>query len=240
LKTILIIDDEQDARDLLRQYLAAYSELTIIGEASNGTDAVALINKLKPTTIFLDVEMPGLNGFEVLTQLEELPEVIFSTAYDHYALKAFEVHAVDYLLKPYGRKRFDESLKRILKNQQSVIPLAEELLQDETTYPSKVILHKGSRKLMVSTNQICYGEAYGDYTKIFTHNDEFLSTRGITELLEKFNPETFIRLHRSHFVNINAVLELKKLDRYFYAILSNNTTLRISDTYLPRIKEIVL
>lgn len=113
MKTVLIIDDEKDARDLLRFYITQHEELHIIGEASNGIEAVQLIKKLKPDTIFLDIQMPGLNGFEVLTQLDEIPEVIFSTAYDQYAIKAFEVHAVDYLLKPYGKSRFENTLNRM-------------------------------------------------------------------------------------------------------------------------------
>ncbi len=240
MKTILIIDDEEDARDLLRQYISAYKELQIIGEASNGLEAVKMINALKPDTIFLDIQMPGLNGFEVLTQLEEIPEVIFSTAYDQFAIKAFEVHAVDYLLKPYGKKRFENALDRILKNQESVIPLAEELLQKEAHFPLKVILHKGTRKLMVNVKDVYYAEAFGDYTKVFTKNEEFLATKGISQLKNTFNHITFIRLHRSHFVNMNTIVELKKVDRYHYVYLSNGKSLRVSDTYLPEIKKIVL
>lgn len=240
MKTIIIIDDEEDARDLLKQYIAAHKELSIIGEASNGTDAVTIINQLKPDTVFLDIQMPGLNGFEVLTQLEEIPEVVFSTAYDQYAIKAFEIHAIDYLLKPYGKKRFERALSRILKNQESVIPLTEELLQKETTFQSKIILHKGIRKLMVNVTDIYYAEAFGDYTKVFTSNEEFLSTKGISELKDKLNPKSFLRLHRSHFVNINAIVELKKIDRYYNVFLNNGINLRVSETYLPEIKRIVL
>ena len=240
MKTIIIIDDEEDARDLLRQYISTHQELSIIGEAANGYDAVALINQLKPDTIFLDIQMPGLNGFEVLTQLEEIPKVIFSTAFDQYAIKAFEVHAIDYLLKPYGEKRFESALSRILKNQESVIPLAEALLQKEAHFPSKVILHKGTRKLMVNVEDLYYAEAFGDYTKVFTKNDEFLSTKGISQLKDTFNPTIFLRLHRSHFVNINAIVELKKVDRYHYIYLSNEKSLRVSETYLPEIKRIIL
>jgi len=240
LKTIIIIDDEQDARDLLRQYLSDHQELSVIGEAKNGYEAVELINQLKPDTIFLDIQMPCLNGFEVLTQLEEIPEVIFSTAYDQYAIKAFEVHAVDYLLKPYGKKRFESALSRILKNQDTIIPLTEQLLIKETNYPAKVILHKGVRKLMVNVTDLYYAEAFGDYTKVFTKNEEFLSTKGISQLKDIFNPTIFLRLHRSHFVNINTIVELKKVDRYHYVYLSNGKNLRVSDTYLPEIKRIVL
>lgn len=236
----MIIDDEKDARDLLRYYISAHQELSIIGEATNGPEAVTIINKLKPDTIFLDIQMPGLNGFEVLTQLDEIPEVIFSTAYDQYAIKAFEVHAIDYLLKPYGKKRFESALKRILDNQNNMIPLAEELLQKEMKFPSKVILHKGNRKMMVPVADILYAEAFGDYTKVFTKNEEFLSTKGISELKDAFNQQSFIRLHRSHFVSANAIKELKKIDRYYHVILTNEEKIRVSDTYLPEIKKIVL
>lgn len=240
MKTIVLIDDEQDARDLLKQYIAAYPELSIIGEASNGYDAVTLINSLRPDAIFLDIQMPGLTGFEVLTQLDEIPEVIFSTAFDNYAIKAFEVHAVDYMLKPYGKKRFDQALRRILKNQNNVVPLAEELLQKKAIFPPKVILHKGTRKIMVAVTDICYTEAFGDYTKVFTRKEEFLSTKGISQLMECLNPINFIRIHRSHFVNTDVVIELKKIGRYHHVVLNNQTELRVSDTYLPAIKKLIL
>lgn len=239
MKTIIIIDDEEDARALLRQYISAHKELSIIAEATNGYEAVQIINKLKPDTIFLDIQMPGLNGFEVLTQLDEIPEVIFSTAYDQYAIKAFEVHAIDYLLKPYGLKRFESALSRIITNQEKLIPLTEKLLTKETTFPSKVILHKGSRKLMVNVSDVFYAEAYGDYTKVYTLKTNFLSTKGITELANLLNPKLFIRIHRSHFVNIDFIIELKKIDRYYYVSLTNGMNLRVSDTYLPELKKLV-
>lgn len=240
MKNIIIIDDEEDARALLRHYASEHKELSIIGEASNGFDAIKLINKLKPDTIFLDIQMPGMNGFEVLMELEEMPEIIFSTAYDQYAIKAFEVHAIDYLLKPYGRKRFEKALTRILVNQSNVIPLTEELLQQQAKFPAKVILHKGTRKIMVKVENIYSAEAFGDYTKVFTKSEDFLSTKGISELQEILNPEVFIRLHRSHFVNINEIIELKKLDRYYHIFLSNYSNFRVSETYLSQIRKIVL
>lgn len=237
MKTVMIIDDEEDARNLLRYYITHYSALTIIGEATNGLEAVKQINQLKPDAIFLDIQMPGLTGFEVLTKLEELPIVIFSTAYDQYAIKAFEVHAVDYLLKPYGKVRFENTLARILSNREQMIPLAESLLNKENAFPDKVVLHKGNRKLVVNVNAFIYGEAYGDYTKIFTEQGEFLSLKGISSLIEHLQPEVFIRLHRSYFINKNKLVEIKKMERYHYAILTNGFTIKISETYLPEIKK---
>jgi two-component system, LytTR family, response regulator len=240
MKTVLVIDDEEDARDLLKYYIAQHSELSFIGEASNGIDAVKRINELKPDTIFLDIQMPGLNGFEVLANLNELPEVIFSTAYDQYAIKAFEVHAIDYLLKPYGKDRFENALSRILKNQGQLIPLTESLLKKGKSYPEKIILHKGNRKIVINSNAIIYGEAYGDYTKVFTNRGELLSLRGISNLIEHLNPETFLRLHRSHFINKNNLVEIKKTERYHYAILNNGIEIKISETYFPEIKKMLL
>jgi two-component system, LytTR family, response regulator len=239
MKRVLIIDDEQDARDLLRFYISQHKEFLIIGEASNGIEAVQLINKLKPATIFLDIQMPGLTGFEVLTQLDEIPEIIFSTAYDQYAIKAFEIHAVDYLLKPYGKSRFESALHRIQKRQDNIIPFTEELLSNEKDFPEKIILHKGVRKMMVTVTDIIYGEAFGDYTKIYTLNGEFLSTKGISYFIEKLNKKVFIRLHRSHFVNHNFIIEIKKTDRYFYACLIRDINIKISESYLPEIRKLL-
>lgn len=239
MKTVFIIDDEEDARNLLKYYIAQHNELSIIGEATNGIDAVKCINQLKPDTIFLDIQMPGLSGFEVLAKLDELPEIIFSTAYDQYAIKAFEVHAIDYLLKPYGKARFDHALSRILKNQAPLIPLTESLLQKENTFPDKIILHKGNRKIVVKVSSIIYGEAYGDYTKVFTNEGEFLSLRGISTLIEKLNAEVFIRLHRSYFVNKHQLIEVKKTARYHYALLIGGIQFKISETYLPEIKKML-
>ncbi len=239
MKTVVIVDDEQDARSLLKEFISQYQEFSVIGEADNGVEAVQLINQLKPDTVFLDIQMPGLNGFEVLSQLLEIPEVIFSTAFDHYAIKAFEVHAVDYLLKPYGKKRFENALNRVLKNQESLIPLTEKLLSKGLTFPTKIILHKGARKIVVNINDIVHGEAYGDYTKIFTNKEEFLSVRGISNFMENLNPDSFLRVHRSYFIGKNHLVEIKKMGRYYYTVLSNNVELKIGDSYLVDVKKMI-
>jgi two-component system LytT family response regulator len=239
MKTVIIVDDEKDARDLLKQYISNHKELSIIGEASNGIEAVELINQLKPDTLFLDIQMPGLNGFEVLSKLEEIPEVIFSTAYDQYAIKAFEVHAVDYLLKPYGRNRFDDSLSRIIKNQDTLNNLTEDILNKENEFPTRIILHKGSRKIVVDISLIIYAEAYGDYTKVFTDRGELLATKGISYLYKNLNSNLFMKLHRSYFINKFKLQEIKKIERYYYAIMTNGIQIRISETSLPDIKKMI-
>lgn len=239
MKKVIIIDDEEDARNLLKQYIAQHPELTVVGEASDGVEAVRLINAIRPDTVFLDIQMPGLNGFEVLAQLDEIPEVIFSTAYDQYAIRAFEVHAIDYLLKPYGKTRFENALARILHNPEQLVPLAEAVLNQETTFPTKIILHKGARKMVVNVDEIVCGEAYGDYTKVFTTSAEFLSMKGISNLVDNLNPNDFIRLHRSHFAHRNSLVEIQKIERYHYAVLTIGTRIKISDSYLREIKKML-
>ena len=240
MKSVLIIDDEEDARNLLKYYINQQSNLSIIGEASDGIEAVKMINKLQPDIIFLDIQMPGLNGFEVLANLEVLPDVIFSSAHDQYAIKAFEVHAMDYLLKPYGKKRFVNAITRILNAQHQLIPLAESLFKKTNTFPDKIILHKGNRKIVINTGAIVYGEACGDYTKIFTDMGEFLSLKGISNLMDNLNPISFIRVHRSHFINVNYLVEIKKIERYHYAFLDSKISVKISEKYFTNLKRMIL
>lgn len=239
MKRVMIIDDEEDARDVLRFYISQHDDFELVGEADNGIDAVRLINQLKPETIFLDIEMPGLSGFEVLTRLNEIPEVIFSSAHDKYAIKAFEVHAVDYLLKPYGRTRFETALNRVLNSQGKLAALTEELLKKESPFPQKVLLYKGTRRLLVDINEVKYGKAIGDYTKIYTTKDELLSTKNIGHLMESWDNLVFFRLHRSFFVNKKYVNEIQKKDRYYYAVLAGGQSIRISDSFLPELKKIM-
>jgi two-component system, LytTR family, response regulator len=239
MNKVLIVDDEEDARTLLRQYILQHEHFTIVAEATNGLEAVEYIQDYQPDTVFLDIQMPGLNGFEVLTRLHEIPKIVFSTAYDQYAIKAFEVHALDYLLKPYSKQRFDATVQRILTHQQGIVPLTEALLQSKTPYPDRIILHQGVRKMMVPVQDIVYAEASGDYTKVLTVDKEYLSVKGITELQEKLSPEQFLRLHRSYFVNKTFVQEIQKKERYYFAILSTQHSFKISESYLPNVKNIL-
>ncbi|RZS99464.1 LytR/AlgR family response regulator transcription factor [Aquimarina brevivitae] len=240
MKTVVIIDDEKDARDLIKQYLTHHPNYKLVGEAQNGLDAVQKINELKPELIFLDIQMPGMNGFEVLTKLQVLPEVIFSTAYDDYALEAFKVKALDYLLKPYGKKRFEEAIQRIDKNTEKVQQLAEKLLKEQSNTLEKIIVHSGVKRLIIDVTDIHYLEAYGDYTKIFTKRESFLSTTGISSILEKLKDSDFIRIHRSHVVNLSHILHLIKDGRYYYLHLTSGTKLKVSETYLRDLKALQL
>jgi two-component system LytT family response regulator len=213
--TCLIVDDEQLARELLREYIEHVPELTVIGEASKGKDAVEMIDNLKPDLIFLDVQMPGMTGFDVLDEIEHDPFVIFTTAYDQYAIKAFEKNAVDYLLKPLDQERFklaiDRAVNRMKLEQNNVGELLRSLkTEHKTSYDSHLFVQKSEKLLNLPVEEIMFLEASGDYTILTTKNDQFVSSSGIGKLEEILNPETFIRVHRSTIININFLKEIEK------------------------------
>jgi len=245
--TCLIIDDEKLARDLLREFLETFPQIEIIGECNKGTDAVEQINKLKPDMIFLDVQMPGMNGFDVLDEIEHEPYVIFTTAYDQYAIQAFERNAVDYLLKPLDQERFKLAVDRALKRKKMEDGNIEDLLGSlrpvnaRTTYDSHVFVQKSEKLFNLPVDEIVYLEASGDYTVISTKNDQFVSSSGIGKLEELMNPDTFIRVHRSTIVNVNY---LKEIERHFnggmVVKMQNGKSFPVSRTYAKLIRKKVV
>jgi len=213
--TCLIIDDEQLARDLLREYIENTPEISILGEAEKGKDAVEMIDRLKPDLIFLDVQMPGMTGFDVLDDIEHDPFVIFTTAYDQYAIKAFEKSAIDYLLKPLDQERFklavEKAVSRMKLEQNNVGELLRSMKTDsKTSYDSHIFVQKSEKLLNLPVEEIMFLEASGDYTILTTKNDQFVSSSGIGKLEEILNPDTFIRVHRSTIININFLKEIEK------------------------------
>ena len=211
MKKVIIIDDESSGRKLIKEYLDSYPELILIGEANNGVDAIRLINEFKPDLVFIDVQMPGLTGFEVLEQLNELPIIIFSTAYDQYALKAFDANATDYLLKPYTKQRFDAAIAKInFEGVNKVAVLAESILQSREKYPDRIIVEKGKKYLNIAINEVNHIEAFGDYSKIHCLDETYLSSNGLGELEKRLDPSQFIRVHRSSIVYWPAVTEIDK------------------------------
>jgi len=245
--TCLIIDDEKLARELLREYLAPFSQIEILGECSKGTEAVDQIDKLKPDLIFLDVQMPGMNGFDVLDEIVHEPYVIFTTAYDQYAIKAFEKNAVDYLLKPLDQERFKLAVERALQRKKMEEGNIEDLLSSMHTtsprasYDSHIFVQKSEKLFNLPVDDIIYLEASGDYTVISTKNDQFVSSSGIGKLEELMNPDKFIRVHRSTIINLTS---LKEIERHFnggmIVKMQNGKTFPVSRTYAKMIRKKVV
>jgi two-component system, LytTR family, response regulator len=245
--TCLIIDDEKLARDLLREYLEPIEEIQILDECSKGSEAVEKINKLKPDLIFLDVQMPGMTGFDVLDEIDHEPYVIFTTAYDQYAIKAFEKNAVDYLLKPLDQERFRQAIERAFKRKKMEEGDLEDLLgslrqvNHKGTYDSHIFVQKSEKLYNLPMEEIVYLEASGDYTIISTKNDQFVSSSGIGKLEELMNPDTFIRVHRSTIVNVNY---LKEIERHFnggmIVKMQSGKSFPVSRTYAKQIRKRVV
>ena len=243
----LIIDDEKLARELLHEYLEHFPDIELVGEASNGSDGVALIDKLKPDLIFLDVQMPGMTGFDVLDMIDHEPYVIFTTAYDQYAIQAFEKNAVDYLLKPLDVERFRMAVDRALKRKKMETENIEELLgsmrpvRERASYESHIFVQKSEKLFSLAVEEILHLEASGDYTIITTKNDQFVSSSGIGKLEEIMNPEKFIRVHRSTIVNINF---LKEIERHFnggmVVKMQSGKSFPVSRTYAKQIRKRVV
>jgi two-component system, LytTR family, response regulator len=244
--TCIIVDDEKLARDLLKEYLENYPDIELLGEADTGTDAIEKIEKLKPDIVFLDVQMPGMTGFDVLEDLEHEPYVIFVTAYDQYAIKAFEKNAVDYLLKPLDEERFRNAVNRALKRKTLEHSSIEDLLLSmksdrKGTYDTHIFVQKSEKLFNLPVEEIVYLEASGDYTIITTKADQFVSSSGIGKLEEILNPEVFIRVHRSTIVNVNY---LKEIERHFnggmVVKMQSGKSFPVSRTYAKLIRKKVV
>lgn len=240
MKKVLIVDDEKAGRTLIKEYLADFPDLILLGEVNNGVDAVKQINEFRPDLVFLDIQMPGMTGFDVLTHLQELPKIIFSTAYDKYALQAFEVHAVDYLLKPYTKERFNKAIEKLGQGNEKLGSLTQSLLMEKPDYPERVLVERSTKLITIAVSDILWVEAYGDYSKLHTASEILLSNYGISALEEKLNPASFLRVHRSSIVNLNRIKELHKYGKSYDITMQNGDVVRVSRGYMDAIKKIML
>ncbi len=244
----IIIDDEKLARELLIEFLEPYTEIEIVAECSNGKDAVEKINELKPHLIFLDVQMPGMDGFDVLENLSHKPFVIFTTAYDQYAIKAFDKSAIDYLLKPLDEDRFrlaveraSERIKAEDNNVEELITSIKGSLDGGTKYSTHLFVQKSEKLLNLEVKDIIHLEASGDYTVLTTKGDQFLSSSGIGKLEERLDPEVFIRIHRSSIINLNCLKEIEKhFNGGLIVKMENGKSFPVSRTYAKQIRKKVV
>jgi two-component system, LytTR family, response regulator len=242
----LIVDDEPLARERIRMLLKDEPELEIVSESASGTEAVGDIRRLAPDLVFLDVQMPELTGFEVLDRLDpaRMPVIVFVTAYDQYALKAFEVCALDYLLKPFDRERFGRALARAraeLDRRQAgqvnerVLKLLSEL-GTVKKHLEKLMIRDGGRVFFLRIDEIDWIEAAGNYVRLHVGKEAYLYRETMTKLEAQLNPERFARIHRSAMVNIERIKEMQPWFRGDYVIvLRDNQKLTLSRTYRGRL-----
>jgi two-component system LytT family response regulator len=246
---VLIVDDEPLARERVRRHLRDEPGVEIVGEAGNGREAVSAIEEKTPDLVFLDVQMPEMNGFDVLKTLEEnkIPAIVFTTAYDKYAIQAFEFHALDYLLKPFSRERFRRAVRHAreqLENSRQSGSIDERLVSllenlKAKKYLERIVVKSSGRVFFIKTDEIDWIEAAGNYLKLHVGRDAHLIRETMQSIEAKLDPEKFFRIHRSTLVQIDRIKELHPLFGGDYAvILRNGTELSLSRNYRDRLPEL--
>jgi len=231
----IIIEDEEPARQLIKSYLTGNNEIEVAGEFADGFNGVKAIDEIKPDLVFLDIQMPKLTGFEVLELISHKPAIIFSTAFDEFAIRAFEINAIDYLLKPYSKDRFqqalDKALATIRKNEdqiQSLLPLIQSN-EDHPEILNRFAVKTGTKVHLIPIADIIYIEADGDYAKIVTSDSFYLKERTLKYFESHLDPAQFVRMHRSYIVNVAEIARIEYYDKETHIVfLRNNTKLRAS------------
>jgi two-component system, LytTR family, response regulator len=244
--TAVIIDDETLAREITKKYLVNHEDISVSAECSNGFDAIKKINELTPDLIFLDIQMPKLNGFEMLELLENPPVIIFTTAFDQFALKAFEANAADYLLKPYSRERFDEAIQKAFVRLRSKIPqigLIKKLIEqndEKKEFLERIVIKNGPKISIIPVQDVNYLEAQDDYVMIYSSEGKFLKQKTMKFFYEHLDPKDFIRVHRSYIVAVKGIKKIELLEKESYqVILQDKTAVPVSKTGYEKLKEIL-
>jgi two-component system, LytTR family, response regulator len=240
----IIVDDEDLARAVLREHLAAHPQVAVVGECANGFQAVKAVSELNPDLMFLDIQMPKLNGFEVLELLPDPPAVIFVTAFDEYAVRAFDVHAVDYLLKPFSPERLATALGHALEHmgpstKERIAALVTETRQREAPL-ERIIVRDGARVHVIHVDTLDYAEAQDDYVCLYSEGHRFLKEQTMAELESLLDPKRFVRIHRSYILNIERIarVELYAKDSRI-AILQSGAKLPVSRSGYARLCELL-
>jgi two-component system, LytTR family, response regulator len=249
----LIVDDEAIARDRVRRFLKAESDVEVVGESRDGREAVGAIKSLAPDLVFLDVQMPEMDGFAALAAVgpASVPAVVFVTAYDRYALRAFEVHALDYLLKPFTQERFRQSLAharaQITRGRQGgvdarLLALLEDIKggQGGRKYAERLVVKSAGRVSFVKAEDVDWIEACGNYVNLHTGGAAHLLRETLSHLEQRLDPDKFLRIHRSRLVNIDRIKELTPLFNGDYTVsLRDGTDLTLSRTYRDRLQGLI-
>ena len=239
----MIVDDEDLARQVLREFISAHAEIEIVAECANGFEAVKAVAEHKPDLIFLDVQMPKLSGFDVLELIGNETAVIFVTAYDQYAMRAFEVHAVDYLLKPIGRERFEAALERAKSRMGEKMPAPPELTaaaRPPKQFLDRIVVRDGTRVTLIPVRKLDYAEAQDDYIALASEGKKHLKQQTIASLEACLDPEQFVRVHRSYVVNFERVARIEPYGKDSrLAILADGTRLPVSRAGYARLKTLL-
>ncbi|OEZ64574.1 transcriptional regulatory protein YehT [Janthinobacterium sp. HH103] len=239
---VAIVDDELLARSVLREYLARHDDIDIVAECANGFDAVKAIAELEPELVFLDIQMPRLDGFEVAELIGAKTKLIFVTAYDQYALKAFECHALDYLLKPFSEQRFDQALAHARANR-STPDTVQMVAREAATRAApldRVLIRDGAKVHVIASARIDYIEAQDDYISIRSEGKSYLKSQRLSELETQLDPAKFLRVHRSYLLNIDGIRRIEAATKDSHvAILRDETRIPVSKAGYQKLRLLV-
>jgi two-component system, LytTR family, response regulator len=223
-----IVDDEPLAREVVKKHLQKHPDIVLVGEANDGFEALKLIPEVKPDLLFLDIQMPKINGFELLELLAESPSVIFTTAFDEFALKAFEVNALDYLLKPFSEDRFDSAISK-KRNSELISDFKREIPLQIIHEQNRIVVKDGTEIKIIPIDDVDYIEAYDDYVKIYQGKKYILKKQTMNHFEQVLPKDQFVRIHRSYILNVNQLTKIESYEKNSYvAILKSGTSIPIS------------
>ncbi len=239
----ILIDDEPLARSIVKEYLAAYPEIEVVEECGDGFEGIKAIMQHRPQLIFLDIQMPRINGFEMLELVEDPPAVIFVTAFDEFALRAFELHAVDYLLKPFTKERFGKALDKIPPRNSKADSGTLAILETASESPAqrqRIVVKTAGKIRIIPVHELRYLEASDDYVKLFTKDGSYLKNRTMAHFERLLDPAQFVRTHRSYIVNVHEITRIDPYEKESHlAILKNGTQIPVSKTGFVKLKEVL-
>ena len=238
---VIVIDDEQLARMIIRDYLSDYNDMEIIAECSNGFEGMKAITQHSPDLIFLDIQMPKISGLEMLELINDPPGVIFTTAFDTYAIQAFEKNAVDYLLKPFSKIRFDKAITKW--REKKVAPLTQELISAMPVlyeHAQRIVVKSGHNIRIIPFTEILYVEAYDDYIKVHVKDDCFLKKQTMQQTEKLLGDSLFVRAHRSYIVSISEITRIEPMGKdSFIAVMRDQTQIPLSKTGYTKLKNLL-
>ena len=240
---IVIVDDEPLARSIVKEYLQKHAELELAQECGDGFEGVKAIQQHKPDLIFLDIQMPKINGFEMLELVDDPPAVIFTTAFDEYAIKAFEAHAVDYLLKPFNQERFDKAIAKWLQQADSTKESTKDLLETASLSPAqaqRIVIKDGSKIKIIPAHEVFYLEAADDYVKVHTKDGYFLKSKTMGHFEQVLDANQFVRSHRSYIINISQITRIDPYEKDNHvALLKSGAKVPVSRSGYPKLKSVL-
>jgi two-component system, LytTR family, response regulator len=244
MKKAIIIDDEPLARSVIKEYLMQHPQIQVLHECNDGFEGIKAIMQHQPDVIFLDIQMPKINGFEMLELVEQPPAVIFTTAFDEFAIKAFESHAVDYLLKPFSQERFDKAIEKWRERESPTAAQNTQALLDEAAQSpqqnQRIVVKTGNKIKIIPIDEVHYLEAADDYVKIITKEGAFLKNKTMSHFEKLLNVQQFVRTHRSYIVNVQLVTRIDPYEKESYmAQLKTGAQVPVSKSGYAKLKNVL-